>query len=105
MSSGLNTDKYLKHVQPVHLGFVLGVEKAFWSYYNREVSEPISFTSKLRRNWKRNSKTVREMGIVREDGMRFAPSIPFLECKFYASIRPQLAVLMKTLRSSAEWNV
>lgn len=41
--------------------------------------------SELQRNWKCRTEEIERIGIHREAGTIFAPSIPFLECQMYTS--------------------
>lgn len=63
----------------MHLGFVFLIEKGIVRYCSRRVSEVMPFVLELRKDWKRGSKGMKGMDILREDGVIFAPSIPLID--------------------------
>lgn len=57
-NGGRITDKVLKIIPPVYLGFQLKVEKAIFKYCRRNILELLSLTSELRKSWTHRSEEV-----------------------------------------------
>lgn len=59
------TDKLLKNIPLLFLGFVFNIKESILKHCSREFSEPMAFSTELRRNYKRRGEYGRNLSVPR----------------------------------------
>lgn len=77
-TDGQITERLLKYISYVYLRFAFNFDKSIMKYCSRDVVEPVSTFSELRRIWNRKREKVQKTEIFRENWTMFVASVLFL---------------------------